>query len=134
METVRTTYLGDLRTEALHLQSGTKIITDAPVDNHGKGEAFSPTDLFAASYASCALTIIGIATQTHGFNIDGAVVKTTKVMGENPRRIVELIVEFTFPPKNYSDKERKIIEAAIKTCPVANSLPAELKLTRTIHW
>jgi uncharacterized OsmC-like protein len=134
METVRTTYLGDLRTEAIHLQSGTKIITDAPVDNHGKGEAFSPTDLFAASYASCALTIIGIATQTHGFNIDGAVVKTTKVMGENPRRIVELIVEFTFPPKNYNDKERKIIEAAIKTCPVANSLPAELKLTRTIHW
>jgi uncharacterized OsmC-like protein len=134
METVKTIYLGNLRTEAVHLPSGAKIITDAPVDNHGKGEAFSPTDLFAASYASCALTIIGIATQTHGFDIDGTVVKTTKVMGENPRRIVELIVEFTFPHNNYSEKERRIIEGAIKGCPVANSLPAELKITRTLKF
>jgi uncharacterized OsmC-like protein len=134
MITVRTIYLGNLRTEAEHLQSGAKIITDAPIDNHGKGEAFSPTDLFAASYASCALTIIGIATQTHGFNIDGAVVETTKVMGENPRRIVELIVNFIFPHNNYSQKERKIIEGAIKGCPVVNSLPKELKITRMLSF
>ncbi|MDR2057909.1 MAG: OsmC family protein [Dysgonamonadaceae bacterium] len=134
METVKTTYLGNLRTEAIHLQSSTKIITDAPTDNHGKGEAFSPTDLFAASYASCALTIIGIAANTHGFNIDGTVVKTSKIMGENPRRIVELIVEFSFPHNNYNEKERKIIEAAMKGCPVANSLPAELKITRTLKF
>jgi uncharacterized OsmC-like protein len=134
MSTVKTTYLGNLRTEATHLQSGTKIITDAPVDNHGKGEAFSPTDLFAASYASCALTIIGIATQTHGFNIDGTVVETTKVMGDNPRRIVELIVDFTFPPNSYSEKERKIIEGAIKSCPVGNTLPQDLKISRTINF
>jgi uncharacterized OsmC-like protein len=134
METVKTVYLGNLRTEATHLKSGTKIITDAPVDNHGKGEAFSPTDLFAASYASCALTIIGIATQTHGFSIDGAIVKTTKVMGENPRRIVELVVDFTFPANNYSEKERKIIEKSINNCPVANSLPVELKILRTINY
>jgi uncharacterized OsmC-like protein len=134
METVRTTYLGNLRTEAVHLQSGAKIVTDAPSDNRGKGEAFSPTDLFAASYASCALTIIGIATQTHGFDIDGTVVKTTKVMGQAPRRIAELIVDFTFPHNNYSDKERKIIEGAIKACPVANSLPETLKITRTINF
>jgi uncharacterized OsmC-like protein len=134
METVKTTYLGNLRTEAEHLQSGAKILTDAPTDNHGKGEAFSPTDLFAASYASCALTIIGIATQTHGFNIDGTVVKTTKVMGENPRRIAELIVDFTFPHNNYSEKERKIIEGAIKACPVANTLSGTLKITRTINF
>jgi uncharacterized OsmC-like protein len=134
MITVRTTYLGNLRTEAEHLQSGAKIITDAPVDNHGKGEAFSPTDLFAASYASCALTIIGIATQTHGFNIDGAVVETTKVMGENPRRIVEIIVNFIFPHDDYSRKERKIIDGAIKGCPVINSLPKELKITRTLSF
>jgi uncharacterized OsmC-like protein len=132
METVRTTYLGNLRTEAIHLQSGAKIITDAPTDNHGNGEAFSPTDLFAASYASCALTIIGIATQTHGFDIDGTVVKTTKVMGEKPRRIVELIVEFHFPHNDYSEKDRKVIEGAVKACPVANSLPPELKITRTL--
>ncbi|MDR0412618.1 MAG: OsmC family protein [Dysgonamonadaceae bacterium] len=134
MVTVKTTYLGSLRTEAEHLQSGAKIITDAPVDNHGKGEAFSPTDLFAASYASCALTIIGIATQTHGFNIDGTVVETSKVMGENPRRIVELIVKFVFPHNNYTDKERKIIEGAIKGCPVANSLSKEMKITRTLSF
>jgi uncharacterized OsmC-like protein len=134
METVRTTYLGNLRTEAEHLQSGAKILTDAPTDNHGKGEAFSPTDLFAASYVSCALTIIGIATQTHGFNIDGTVVKTTKVMGENPRRIVELIVDFTFPHNNYSGKERKIIEGAINGCPIANTLLGTLKITRTINF
>ncbi|MDR0864733.1 MAG: OsmC family protein [Candidatus Symbiothrix sp.] len=134
MATVKTTYLGNLRTEAVHLQSGAKIITDAPTDNHGKGEAFSPTDLFAASYASCALTIIGIATQTHNFNIDGTVVETTKVMGENPRRIVELIVNFTFPHNNYSEKERRVIEGAVKGCPVANSLPAELKITRTVNF
>ncbi len=134
METVKTTYLGNLRTEAVHLQSGTSIITDAPVDNHGKGEAFSPTDLFAASLASCALTIIGIATQTHGFNIDGAEVKTTKVMGNGPRRVVELIIDFTFPHNNYSEKERKIIELSIKECPVANSIHSDLKLTKTISY
>ncbi|MDR3217591.1 MAG: OsmC family protein [Dysgonamonadaceae bacterium] len=134
METVRTRYLGGLRTEATHLQSGTKIITDAPTDNQGKGEFFSPTDLFAASYASCALTIIGIATQTHGFDIEGTVVKTTKVMGDNPRHIAELIVEFTFPHDSYNEKERRIIEGAIKGCPVANSLPQELKITRTLKF
>jgi uncharacterized OsmC-like protein len=134
METVKTTYLGNLRTEAIHIQSGAKIITDAPTDNHGNGEAFSPTDMFAASYASCALTIIGIATQTHSFNIDGTTVKTKKIMGENPRRIVELIVEFTFPCNNYSEKERRIIEGAIKNCPVANSLSEALKITRTINF
>ena len=134
MATVKTTYLGNLRTEAEHLQSGNKIITDAPVDNHGRGETFSPTDLFAASYASCALTIIGIATQTHHFNIDGTVVETTKVMGENPRHIAELIVNFRFPHNHYSDKEKKIIEGAIKACPVANTIASCLKITRTISF
>lgn len=134
MATVKTTYLGKLRTEAEHLQSRTKIITDAPKDNHGKGEAFSPTDLFAASYASCALTIVGIAAQTYGFNIDGATVETTKVMGEAPRRIVELVVNFVFPHNNYTEKERMIIERSIKGCPVANSLPISIKITSSITF
>lgn len=129
METVRTIYLGDLRTEPTHVQSGTKIITDAPLDNKGKGEAFSPTDLLATSLGSCMLTIMGIAAQQHGFSIDGTTVKTTKVMGTNPRRVVEIIVELTFPHDNYSAKERKIIELAAKECPVANSLHADLKQT-----
>jgi uncharacterized OsmC-like protein len=134
METVTTTYLGNLRTEAVHVQSGAKITTDAPTDNHGKGEAFSPTDLFAASYASCALTIIGIATQTHGFNIDGATVKTKKIMAENPRRIAGLTVDFHFPHNNYSEKERRIIEGAINGCPVANTLGDNVKISRTLSF
>ena len=134
MVTVKTIYLGNLRTEAEHLQSGAKIVTDAPVDNHGKGEAFSPTDLMAASYTSCALTIIGISAQSHGFDIIGTEVETTKVMGENPRRIAELIIQFTFPHNNYSEKEIKIIEGAIKACPVANTFSPETKITRTIRF
>jgi len=134
METVKTNYLGSLRTEAEHVASGTKIMTDAPVDNNGKGEYFSPTDLLAASYSSCVLTIIGIAAQNHGFNIDGAEAKTKKIMGTDPRRIVELQVDYTFPHNNYSDKERKIIELAVKQCPVANSLDPALKITKTITY
>jgi len=134
METIQTTYLGDLRTQAVHLQSGATIFTDAPPDNHGKGEAFSPTDLFAASYASCTLTVIGISAQTYGFSIEGAVVNTTKTMGEKPRRIVELKVDFTFPANNYSEKERKIIEHSIKHCPVSNTFPQELKIIQTINY
>ena len=133
MATVKTTYLGNLRTEAEHLQSGAKIITDAPTDNHGKGEAFSPTDLMAASYASCALTIIGIAAEKHGFDVEGTKVETTKVMGENPRRIAELIVHFIFPT-DYSEKEKKIIEGAIRSCPVANTFPSETKISKTIQF
>ena len=134
METVIAKYLGDLRTEAEHKASGTKIITDAPVDNHGKGEGFSPTDLLAASYGCCVLTIVGIAARQHGFDIDGAEVKTTKVMGTDPRRVVELILEFNFPHNRYTDKERKIIELSAKQCPVANSLDPALKITKTMIY
>jgi len=134
METVKTTYLGSLRTEAEHMASGTKIMTDAPVDNHGKGECFSPTDLLAASYSSCVLTIIGLAAQNHGFNIDGAEAKTKKIMGTDPRRVIELQVDYIFPHNNYSEKERRFIEQAAKQCPVANSLDPALKITKTITY
>jgi len=134
MATIKSTYLGNLRTEAVHLQSGNKIITDAPTDNHGKGEFFSPTDLFAASYASCALTIIGITIQKYSISIDGAEVETTKIMGDNPRRIAELVLHFKFPKNNYSDKEKKIIERAINGCPVANSVSPDMKITKTIEY
>ncbi|HAL65647.1 MAG TPA: osmotically inducible protein OsmC, partial [Bacteroidales bacterium] len=87
MITIETIYLGELRTKATHLQSGNSIITDAPLDNQGKGEAFSPTDLLAAALASCMLTIMGIAARTHGFNIDGTKAEITKIMESNPRRV-----------------------------------------------
>ncbi|MDR3560449.1 MAG: OsmC family protein [Negativicutes bacterium] len=134
MATVQTKYLGGLRTESVHLQSGSKLITDAPTDNQGKGEAFSPTDLVATAYGACVLTIMGIAARTHGFDIDGATLETAKVMGTDPRRIVELITEFTLPPNNYSAKEKKIIELAARECPVYNSLHPELKKTLTFKY
>jgi putative redox protein len=133
METAKTVYLGDLRTEATHVRSGQKIITDAPVDNQGKGEYFSPTDLLATALGSCMLTIMGIAARTHGFDIDGTDVKITKVMGTNPRRVVEVIVELNFP-KDYTVKEKRFIEISAKECPVANSLHPDLKQTIIFNY
>jgi uncharacterized OsmC-like protein len=129
MTTFETKYSGNLRTEITHLQSGNILITDAPTDNHGKGEFFSPTDLLASALGSCILTIMGIAAQNHGFNIDGTSVETTKVMASRPRRVAELIVKITFPHNNYSERELKILEASARECPVANSLHPDLKRT-----
>jgi putative redox protein len=128
METIRTIYQGDLRTRAKHLQSGNELITDAPTDNQGRGEAFSPTDLLATALGSCMLTIIGIAANTHGFNIDGTEVKITKIMASNPRRVAEVVVEFFFSKtQSYSKKEKILIEKAALECPVAKSVHPDLK-------
>jgi putative redox protein len=128
MITVETIYSGELRTEATHLRSGTKLTTDAPIDNQGKGEYFSPTDLVATALGSCMVTVMGIAARTHNFSINGAKLAITKVMTqEPPRRIGEIIVELTFPAMNYSDKEKKILEHVVKTCPVALSLHPDVK-------
>lgn len=130
-----TTYKGNLRTEIVHELSGTKLITDAPLDNHGKGESFSPTDLFASALGSCMLTIIGITAQTHGFSIDGTTITTEKVMAANPRRVAEIIIDFKFPEGAvYSEKEKKLIEAAANSCPVGNSLSPEIKKTINFGW
>jgi putative redox protein len=129
MQTSNIIYLGELRTEAVHKLSGNKLTTDAPPDNQGKGEFFSPTDLLATSLGTCMLTIMGISARTHGFDIDGTGVAVTKVMASNPRRVVEVIVEFTFPHNKYSPKERRLLDLAAKECPVANSLHPDLKQT-----
>jgi uncharacterized OsmC-like protein len=129
METVRTQYIGSLRTKAHHVISGNELITDAPLDNKGRGEAFSPTDLLATALGSCALTIMGIAANEHGFDIDGTDVKITKIMASNPRRVSEVVVEFDFTKKNYSEKEKKIIRLAADTCPVNQSLHSDLQKT-----
>jgi putative redox protein len=122
METVRIEYIGDLRTRAMHIRSGDEIITDAPVDNQGKGEAFSPTDLLATSLGTCAITTIGIAARTHGFNVDGTEVKVTKIMVSDPRSVGEVIVEMNFPPNQFTDKQKDIIRRTAETCPVNRSL------------
>jgi uncharacterized OsmC-like protein len=129
MATSHIVYLGELRTEAVHQLSGNKLTTDAPPDNQGKGEFFSPTDLLATSLGSCMLTIMGISARTHNFDINGTKVSITKIMGTNPRRVIEVIVDLHFPHNNYTPKERKLLELAAKECPVANSLHPDLKQT-----
>jgi putative redox protein len=134
METARTIYLGDLRTKATHLQSGTEIITDAPLDNQGKGEAFSPTDLVATALGSCMMTIMGISARTHGFNVDGAKLRITKIMRSDPRRIGEVVIDIDFPPVNYTAKQKKILQVCADTCPVALSLHPDLKQTVRLNY
>jgi uncharacterized OsmC-like protein len=122
METAKTKYLGDLRTEIIHVRSGSVITTDAPVDNKGKGENFSPTDLVASALGSCAFTIMGIAAREHNFSIDGSSCTITKIMTDKPRKVGEIRIEFDFTGNEYSDKQKKILEHSVKTCPVALSL------------
>ena len=129
METVHIEYIGDLRTNAKHVRSGDTFITDAPVDNLGKGEAFSPTDLLATSLGTCSITTIAIAGRTHGFSVDGTEVKVTKIMASDPRRVSEVIVEMNFPDNNYPEKQKEIIRHTAKFCPVSRSLHPDLKQT-----
>lgn len=124
-------YTTELRTQMTHLASGTQVLTDAPVDNNGKGEVFSPTDLVSSALASCMLTIMGISGREHGFSIDGTRAIVIKKMESNPRRISEVDIELHFPEISYSAKHKKIIEIISKTCPVAMSLHPDLK--QTIH-
>jgi putative redox protein len=128
------TYLGDLRTECTHLKSGQTIITDAPIDNNGKGEAFSPTDLTATSLGTCMVTIMGIAAKNHDIDIDGTRLEVTKHMVADPRRISAIDVNIVFPDKEYLSKEKKILEAAAKTCPVALSLHPDIKQNLNFIW
>ncbi len=127
MESMYTIYKGELRTESKHLKSGSIIITDAPPDNQGKGEAFSPTDLLCVALATCMTTLMGIASRTHAISIEGLKLSITKKMLSNPRKVGEIQLDFYMPKNNYSDKEKAILEHAAKTCPVALSLHPELK-------
>ena len=126
MITSETKYTGGLRTISIHKLSGKEIITDAPPDNEGKGEAFSPTDLMANSLTCCMLTIMGIAARNHGFDMDGTTAETEKIMASDPRRVKEIRIRLTFPHDNYNEKEKRIIEHISRTCPVALSLHPEL--------
>ncbi len=121
-------YKGELRTEAVHLSSGKAIITDAPVDNQGKGEAFSPTDLVATALGSCMMTIMGIVAEREGIKLDGTIAEVEKVMATNPRRIGEIIIKIKCIQKLNRD-ERDKLERAAKTCPVSRSLSENLKET-----
>ncbi len=129
------TYQGDLRTEMVHIPSHNTIHTDAPKDNHGKGEAFSPTDLVAAALGSCMLSIMGIYARQHELNIDGTHVEIMKGMSANPRRISKIEAVVKMPQdKIYTAKQQKALEHAALTCPVAKSLHADLVQDIQFVW
>lgn len=132
--TTEAIYKGDLRTTAVHLKSGDQLITDAPTDNRGKGEAFSPTDLVATALGTCILTIMGIKARDKDIDITGAKAEVNKVMASNPRRIAKLEVHITMPPKDYTSKEKKILEAAAHHCPVGSSLHPDLEEIILFNW
>ena len=127
-------YKGDLRTEAKHLRSGDVIFTDAPLDNRGKGEAFSPTDLTCTSLGSCILTIMGIAAREHDIDIVGTKAEVYKTMAAGPRRIAKIEIVIHMPDRGYNDKQKKILDRAAHHCPVALSLSSDTEEVITIHW
>ena len=127
------TYLGDLRTECTHNASKNRMITDAPLDNQGKGEAFSPTDQVATALASCMLTIMGIKARDLGIDLKGTRAEVTKTMGNAPRRIIKIAIALYF--SNIQDhKTQTILQKAAESCPVHYSLHPDIEKEVTYHW
>jgi uncharacterized OsmC-like protein len=127
------TYEGDLRTKSIHLASKDSFITDAPIDNNGKGEAFSPTDTVASALASCILTIMGIKAKNLDLDLRGTKAQVTKVMASEPRRIEEIKIEINVN-KSFDIKIQRLLERAALNCPVAKSLHPDLKQNITFNW
>ncbi len=132
--TATVTYESNLRTTCLHLQSGSAIETDAPTDNKGKGERFSPTDLIATGLGACMITTMGIKAQTMDIALDGAKVEVTKVMVSDPRRIGKIIAHVTMPTLNLDEKTIEILERVARTCPVERSLHPDVELDIQFNW
>jgi uncharacterized OsmC-like protein len=133
--TSKVVYKGELRTEATHTFSGSIIETDAPLDNQGKAERFSPTDLVATALATCMLTVMGIAARTHNIDITGTTCDVEKIMVSDPRRIGEIRIAVRFPAdKKYTDKEKAILEHTARTCPVHYCLHPDMKRELSFIW
>lgn len=122
MKSMQSEYLGDLRTKNIHLKSGQEVISDAPTDNNGKGEAFSPTDLVCAALSSCMITIMGIKANSEGIDLSGLRSDITKEMSANPRKIARIKIEFTHDHLEATDHQKQMLKKAAMTCPVALSL------------
>ncbi|MBK9224317.1 MAG: OsmC family protein [Flavobacterium sp.] len=131
--TSKVTYLGDLRTTSTHLQSGTEILSDAPLDNNGKGEAFSPTDLVANALGSCMFTIMGIKASDMNVSIENSTASVTKIMQAEPRKIsaIEIVFDMNYAP---DEKTKTILERAAMTCPVFLSLHPDIDKRITFNW
>ena len=131
--TAEVTYQGGLRTVCNHLKSGDRFITDAPTDNNGKGEAFSPTDTVATALASCMLTIMGIKADSLGIDLKGSLAQVEKTMTTNPRRISKITINI-FVPGIVEEHNKKILENSANNCPVHHSLHPDIKKEVTFHW
>ncbi len=131
--TSKVTYSGDMRTSCEHLASGNTFITDAPVDNNGLGQAFSPTDTIATGLASCMLTVMGIKANSLAEELKGSYAEVTKHMASNPRRISKIEVELHMPV-GISDKNRIILERTANTCPVLESIHPDIEKIINFHW
>lgn len=131
--TSKVTYTGELRTSCIHLRSGNVFITDAPIDNNGLGQAFSPTDTVATGLASCILTMMGIKANGLEVDLKGADAEVTKHMASEPRRIskIEIILSL---PEAVSEKHRKILIHTANTCPVHYSLHPDIEKVITFNW
>lgn len=131
--TSKVTYLGELRTSSVHLQSGTEILSDAPTDNHGKGEAFSPTDLLANALGSCMVSIMAIKSKDLNLDLIGSTVEVTKIMQPEPRKIakIEIVMNMSVAA---DQKSKTILERAAMTCPVLLSLNSDIEKIVTINW
>jgi len=134
MTTATVIYKGELRTAAEHMRSGTTIITDAPVDNQGKGSTFSPTDLLATSLASCMLTVMGIKARDKGWDIDGTTTEVIKEMASDPRRVTAVRIRMVFPQGTWTPEQRKLLEQTAIHCPVAKSLHPDIDQDLTFVW
>ena len=132
--TSKIVYEGGLRTRMTHLYSGNEVITDAPLDNQGLAQAFSPTDLVASALGSCMLSIMGIKARDMSLDINGTVVECVKVMGSDPRRVAEIQLTIKMPTNNFSEKEKAILQNAALTCPVAKSLHPDIIQEVKFEW
>ena len=124
---IENTYVGDLRTSSKHSKSGQEIITDAPVDNNGKGEAFAPTDLVSSALCSCMTTVMGICAEKGGFKMPNSIAKIKKIMNSDPRKIKEIHIELNFEENSLTDIQKNKLESVGRNCPVAKSLHPEIK-------
>ena len=134
MEISEVNYKGELRTEAIHKRSGQVINTDAPPDNKGKGEAFSPTDLLSTSLATCMITLMEIKANENNIILDDINVGVSKVMEANPRRVSEIKLEFDISAPNLTDGQKNILEEAARNCPVAQSLSPAINQDITFNY
>jgi putative redox protein len=132
--TAKVIYEGNLRTKMTHLNSGTEVLSDAPLDNQGLAQAFSPTDMIATSLGSCMMTMMGIKARDMNVDLKGTEIEVSKVMASNPRRIAEIHATIKFPKNNFQDKDKAILENTARTCPVAKSIHPDIKQDIVFEW